>query len=282
MSKSQMKLALITAEQSDKLARVIVSKVIALEKAKVEMLKEVAAVAKDFGPITAKQYSKQLASGIVSELKKAQAKRGWTDGTVSNYASKCKTVILAIANKVATPLAGETFFAFCERVAEPLTTAQLADGSGPVWDTVKTGRPGKAKGTASAPSGGASGPATGGTTHGATGGESGLNVRRDLAAALILAKDNKARAARLVIVAQSYGQEFDKWVAGLLTDKDKAEAATMIGEKDAKDTATAPKAATAPTVSNVPDTALADALIKAQAKANRSRRSPEPVLHLQA
>ena len=99
------------------------------------------------------------------------------------------------------------------------------------------------------------------TLTGATGGESGLNTRRDLAAALILCGGNAARAQRLCVAVQNYPAELDKWLSAILSDDDKSKLAKLASVATADATArdaAAPKAASAPT-------AMAAAMVKARA-----------------
>lgn len=170
--------------------------------------------------LTAAQYDRQIAPSMREAFKaKARGKSGLSETTLASYRSRLKTFCLAFCSGLEgmTPLAGETMPVFLARVAEPLSKAVLLNGER-VW-SAEQGKAGRAAGTK------VKGKGTGGgntlTAH--TSGEGGLDIAPAKAAALILTKGNEARAQRLVIVMASYGEDFDKWCASILTEKDKAE-----------------------------------------------------------
>lgn len=266
--------ASVTPDVAKAAAHATAKAVVKCEKAKRTLLASVAeALTVITVPLTAAQYDRQfkpyLSEGFASAVKRGDI----TQKTADQYSSKLKTAVLAILAKVAAPQAGETFWEFYDRAATALPSATVTQGEGdnaqtvPVWEaSAKRGRKvgmkvgGKKSG---GPLPGAVADADASATHS---GEAGFNRSPEMAAALILTKGNEARAARLVLVLQSYAPEFDKWVGTVTTDKDKAELAKL---------AKAPEAKAAETVVIKPDqpmTALADALVGAQRKANQRQR----------
>lgn len=218
-------------------------------------------------PITAGQYDRQVAPSVRAAFKASRS--ALTRDSASSAMSRLKTFTLAVctAQPDFQPVAGETFRAFLDRIAEPLTKATLpplkeGDAPRPVWDTAKQGKPAKAPGSRP---GGKSGTALPGAVASAAtvgDGEGGLNARPIAAAAMIVCGQNAARAQRLCIVMQSYASEFDKWTSTILTDDDKAELAKL--------SPALAEASTRPNVkaSEPAQTAMAAALIEGQRKAN--------------
>lgn len=217
MTKQTTKLATFSPETAQQVAKGLVRAASKAEGATRTLLQEVAVTVRLIGqPLTAAQWDKQVAPMIRDAFKRSKA--GLAETTVASYRSRFKTAGLAILSGDASlqPVAGETFPAFLARVAEPLASLTLANGER-VYpaDAVKTGR---AAGTRASKSGGVD-PSKGGADRS----EGGMDERPQLAAALILTGQNVARAQRLCIVMQSYGDEFDKWTAGILTETDKRE-----------------------------------------------------------
>lgn len=190
-------------------------------KASQTLMERVAKAVAHIGkPITASQYDTRL-SGVVAKAFAAKVEAGaMTEGTASKTRSQVKTATLAILSNAATPEPGEGFKAFVSRAAEVMANAKLADGT-PVWAS-KVGRKAKV-GKAQARKGGASGAPTG-SPQGAPERTAPTGRSPEIAAAMILCKDNATRAAKLVKVLESFASEFDKWASAILADSAKADA----------------------------------------------------------
>lgn len=225
MSKSntpKVVLAQVSPEVVSKAATATAKAVVTCEKAKRTLLTSVsAAIAGIEVGLNAVQYDRQfkpyLSQGFAPFVKRGDI----SQKTADQYASKLKTAVLAIVNKLATPNAGETFWEFYDRAATAVAAGKLADGS-PVWEA--SAKKGRKVGAKVAPKSGGPLPGAVASANSASGADAGgLNVSAQLAAALILAKQNKSRAERLVAVLESYPEAFDKWASGLLSDNSKSD-----------------------------------------------------------
>lgn len=262
----------VTPEAARNAAGAMVSAIGKYEKAKVTLMGALADACKLIGvPLTSAQYDKQVRPYLADAFKAAARSKNSavTDGTVTQYASKLKTAVLAILSKAAEPHAGESFFAFYDRAAKALPSATFTVGEGDNAQTVKVWNAETAKGRKAGAKVGRKGVSLPGAVadanaSAATSGEGGFNRKPAVAAALILTGNNEARAQRLVVVMQSYASEFDRWCASILTDQDKAEIAAASKAPDAKpegETVTIKAGESA-------ETALAAALIEGQRKLN--------------
>lgn len=215
-------LAPITPDTATTVAKGLVKAAGKAEGATRTLLMECTATVRALPPLTAAQWDKQVAPSIRDAFKRAKA--GLAETTQASYRSRFKTAGLAIASGIPElqPMAGETFPGFLGRIAEPLSKAKLADGRS-IFDPEAV-RPGRAAGVKVKPTGGASPEGSKGATDRT---EGGMNRTPQLAAALILTGENEALAQRLVIVMQSYRDDFVKWTAGILSEADKKE----LGEK---------------------------------------------------
>lgn len=257
---SKIMLAQVSPDAMRAAAKATATAVVTYEKAKLTLLEKVAAAVGTLGvPLSAAQYDKQFKPYLAEFFASAVKSGRIGPKTADQYASKLKTAVLALVNGVAQPVAGEGFFAFYDRAAEAVAKGTLPDGS-PIWEaSAKRGRKQGAKQTPKAPK-----PVPGAVAEAnasaATADAGGLNVRAELAAALILTHQNKSRAERLVTVMGSYAEEFDRW------------AATILGERQPK--ARADKAKE-PIVleSGQPATAMAAALVDVQRKANAAAKA---------
>lgn len=243
--------------------------IVVCEAAKARLLSELIGVANRLGtPLSAAQYDRQFAPDFRKALEASVSRGKLKEATAGQYKSKVKTAMLALLSGL-SPIAGETFWDFYDRASGFLPDAKLADGS-PVWSTQgKAGRPAgkKSKGKVSVTENAglrmfSDALASAGDARDE---EGGFDRRPFVAAALILAKGNEARAQRLVIVAESYPEAFDKWTASILTDADRAEVEARSA-KAAKPAETSPPAspkASGKLDASFPETALAAALVKA-------------------
>jgi hypothetical protein len=215
-------LAAITPDTASSVAKGLVKAAGKAEGATRTLLQECTAIVRALPPITAAQWDKQVAPSIRDAFKRA--KGGLAETTQASYRSRFKTAGLAIASGLPElqPIAGETFPGYLGRIAEPLGKATLADGRA-IFDPTQV-RPGRAAGVKVKPAGNAS---PEGSKGAADRSEGGMNRTPQLAAALILTGDNEALAQRLVIVMQSYRDDFTKWTASILSEADKVE----LGEK---------------------------------------------------
>jgi hypothetical protein len=216
-------LAAITPDTASNVAKGLVKAAGKAEGATRTLLQECTAIVRALPPITAAQWDKQVAPSIRDAFKRA--KGGLVETTQASYRSRFKTAGLAIASGIPElqPIAGETFPGYLGRIAEPLGKATLADGRA-IFDPTAV-RPGRAAGVKVKAPGTRSPEGSKGATDRSEG--VGMNRTPQLAAALILTGDNEALAQRLVIVMQSYRDDFTKWTASILSEADKAE----LGEK---------------------------------------------------
>jgi hypothetical protein len=226
------KLAAISPETAAQFGKGMADAVANFARAQLTLAETVAKVAKLVGrPITASQYDKQLRPYVANALK-AKAKRLKAPETrFTWHASRIKTATLALlcGDADLQRKAGETFSEYLERVSKPLETATLKDGR-KVWDAqAKTGRPAGTK--TRKPGTGAVGGPTGGHLPAADTADGGLDIRPALAAAMILAHGNQARAQRMVVIFGSYAEDFDRWAADILSDDDKAKLAKLTSVK---------------------------------------------------
>lgn len=271
--KATVTLAALTPETARKAASGMVAAAVNRESADGTFLERVSAAARLIKvPLTAEQYDKQVAPLVRDAFKVGKAK-AIPEATAASYRSRFKTLTLALLSgiKPLQPRAGEAYVAYLSRAAEGVAKAKLPNGV-PIWPADKA-RSGRAAGSKSPkPSQGAVAAPTGGHVEGsaANSGGEGLDMRRDLAAAMILCNGNAARAQRLCIAVRSYPAELDKWLSAILSDDDKAKLSKLTSvqtEEAAKRDASAPKVATP-----VPETAMAAAMVKAAkpkaAKAN--------------
>ena len=259
----------ITPAQAQDVAADLASAAKRREGADGTFLQNVCDAVEGLPPMTAAQFTKQLAPSIREALKRKL--KGKAETTLASYASRFKTLTLALTCGDATlqPIAGEGYVAYLTRAAEGVAKGKLPDGT-PIWPA-DAQRSGKAAGSGKAAKG--AGTPTGGPTGGhveataANSGGGGLDVRPALAAALILCHGNAARAQRLVIACESYGSELDKWLSAILSDEDKTKLGKLTsvqGEEAAKRDAATPKAN--------PQTAIAAAMIEAAKPSNASKR----------
>lgn len=207
------------------------------------LLASVVAQAKAIGrAMSASEYDLTLGRAIAGRFAAAVQKGILTESTAASARSRIKTALLALMAGFA-PKAGEGFRAFYDRAgADFILTAKI--GGKPIWEA-KAGKKRAAAGSKSGKAGSASGGPTA-SPQGPAGGEPEVtDANAFQRAALIVCKGSQARAAKLVIVMTSYRAEFDKW------------AETIIP---------APEPRLAPNAK--PDTAMAAALAKAQAKAS--------------
>lgn len=222
---TKLVLATVSAETMEAAAKATAWAVSACEGAKVALLQSVHNAVKAIGqPISAAQYDRQFRPFLKAALDKEVGRKGskLKQSSADQYVSRIKTCVLAILAKAAEPVAGETFWEFYDRAAEPLASAKLPNGE-PVWEA-KAGRPAKAAGTKSA-KGAKAAPAEGSA---ASASEGGMQIAPELAAALILtkeARDNHPRADKLVKAITSFPEAFDKWAATILADSEKRKAA---------------------------------------------------------
>lgn len=225
--KSNVTLAAISPETASKVAKGLERAAAKAEKATVTLLSEVTTLARMLPPLTAAQWDKQISPLLRDAFKRSKA--GLADTTVASYRSRFKTAGLAIASKADAlqPLAGETLLAYVARVAEPLGSAKLPDGS-PIYAPDQV-RPGRAAG--SKPSKPSKGGSLDASKGGVDRGEGGENRRPKLAAALILADQNESLAAKLEIAVTSYRDELAKWLEHILSEADKAELKATLQPK---------------------------------------------------
>jgi hypothetical protein len=174
-------------------------------KVKREYLNNTVAAARLIGvPLTSAQFDKQIAKTLKETLV-GKVK------DVTSALSKAKTVTLAVLSGDASllPVMGETMNEFFERVRVPLESAKLADGT-PIHaktaDGKLTGKRGAKAGVKKAK------PSSAGSV---TSDEGGDNAPAKLRAAQILLGDTDA-AKRLVIIAESYRDDFGKWAEAFL------------------------------------------------------------------
>lgn len=241
--------------------------VVTCEKAKRTLLTSVAeAVALVGMALNAAQYDRQFKPYLAEGFAKSVKRGDISQKTADQYASKLKTAVLAILSGAATPIAGETFWEFYDRATPLLVSAKLENGS-PVWEaSAKRGRKVGAK-QPSKPGGALPGHIAQANRDGSAADSAGEGFNRSpkTAAALILTGNNEARAQRLLIVLQSYAEQFDRFAETVLTDADKAE----LAKRSTAATAERVLASKPLTLkADQPATALADQLVKAQAKAN--------------
>lgn len=207
-------------------------------KAQQTLLAAVVAQAKVIGrAMSAAEYDLTLGRAISGRFAAAVQKGQLTESTAASARSRIKTALLALLAGF-QPKPGEGFRAFYDRAGTDfIPTAKV--GGKPLWPA-KTGKPRAAAGSKA----GKAGSATGGKVEGASGTEPEVtDANAFQRAALIVCKGSQARAAKLVVIMTSFRDEFDKW------------AETVIPAEK-------PKAAVKP------DTAMAAALAKAQAKAS--------------
>lgn len=249
-------LAPLSVDTVEDAARSIVAGVVKCEGAKVTLLETIKDAAEDISvALTAAQYDKQVRPYLVKHFA-AKVKAGKiNEKTAGQYDSKLKTCVLALLCQVAEPLAGEGFFAFYDRASGLLADAKLPGTEIRVWEAAKAGRP-AGKGKASAPKGGAVPGVIAQANATGSAAEEGFARSPKVAAALILANQNEARAKRLVAVLETHAEQFDRWAAALLEEK-------------------SPKAPPAPVVlkDGEPATAMAAALVKGQAKVNQKAQA---------
>lgn len=258
-------LAAITPATAINVASGLAKAVHKLERSNATFLLDCTTAAALIGlPITSKQYDRQIAP----DVRKAFAAKGMAhlaETTRASYRSRLKTFCLAVNSGLdgMTPLAGETMPVFLARISVSLATSKLKDGR-PVWESDGKGKAGRAAGTRGPKAGGANGREfTGLSASDLQDAEGGTNEAPMRAAARILAKGNPSRAARFLIVAQSYVEDFDKWCSTILSEDDKKELAKLTQaatEPTAKGNAKPQQSATG--------TAIGDKLVEAQAKVN--------------
>jgi len=267
-------LAPISPETAKQVGKKIGAACVKFEGAKLDLLTNVTSILVTVtGPLSAKQWDKQIAPDLKASLSKGKVRgQPMAAQTQSNFASMAKTVGLAVINGVAQPLAGESLNECSKRMAELLPSAKLPDGS-PVWEG-KKGRPTKAKGSNPPKSGSAAGGATSGgiSAGGVADDEGGMNEAPKLRAAAILLGGDMANAQRLHLAVTNYREELFRWMSSILSDDDKAKLATLTAPKADEPAPKASKPGATPSVGDVPETALAAALIDGQAKANRRQR----------
>lgn len=220
--------------------------------------------------LNAAQWDKQLRKSVKAEL--SLPKRGLSAPSVSVYLSHAKTLQVGAMHGI-LPISGESRKEAISRISEALATAK--DGDAFVWPaSSRNGRPAKAKGGKASgdKAGGAYDPSAAailraGGLSSSDASEEGFNRSAPMAAALILAKGNEARAQRVAFILASFPEAFDKWCEGFLSPEDKAKiAARSKAQGEAEKT---------PVVTLKPDAALpavGAALVAAQRKANAKSR----------
>lgn len=214
-AKPKLVLAMISPDVAQAAGAAIAKAVVTCEKAKRTMLASLmTAVAGITVPISAAQYDRQVMPHIKAGFARSVARKDISEKTASQYGAKLKTAVLALVNKVAAPISGETFWEFYDRASVALVAAKLADGS-PVWEAASKRGPkaGKAKASKPKPVAQDAEPLS------ASKGEAGFNRSPALAAALILTGGNETRASRLIAVLETYTSEFDRWSADILQEK---------------------------------------------------------------
>jgi hypothetical protein len=176
-------------------------------KARRDYLSNTVAAARLIGtPLTSAQFDKQLAKAVRDALTGKV-----TD--VTSAASKAKAVCLAVNSGDASllPVMGETMNAFLERVRVPLESAKLPDGT-PIHakaaDGTVTGKRGAKAGKTKGPS---------------KGSEGNQSQSAEMRAALIL-MGSEALAAKLVVIAGSFRDDFMTWSTALIDADVKAKA----------------------------------------------------------
>lgn len=260
--RAKLVLLAVTRDDVSQAARKVGTAIAKVEDAKRGLLTATADAIKaaKVTSMSAKQFDRQFRPECEAALAKLVQRGKLTEGSAKVYVSKLKTVFLSLANGL-EPLASETFWEYADRASTDfLPTATLGDGS-PVWEasTKRGPKAGKPKGR----KGGQLPGAVADANSAADSSGSGFNRSPQVAAALILTGNNEARAQRLVLALASYGDEFDKWCASVLSDDDKAK--VRAASKPQAPTAKPDVVTVAP---DVPGTALADQLVKAQRKAN--------------
>jgi hypothetical protein len=216
-------------------------------------------------PLSAAQYDAQVGPQIRKALADMNAARvtakkpALAETTLASQRSRFKTFALAYCcgDKALKPQPGDTTVSYLGRVSAALGKVKLPNGQ-PVWpaDGKKAGR---AAGT-TIPKPAAHAPGAQLSAGSVNDREGGLDVKPAMAAALILTKGDASLASRLVIVLQSYRDDFSKWTSTILTDADKAELGKL---QPSKADATPPKAKP---VTSGAETAMGAALIQGQAK----------------
>lgn len=267
-AKAKVVLAALSPDVAKDAAFATAKAVVTCEKAKRTLLTSVAeAVALVGMALNAAQYDRQFKPYLAEGFAKAVKRGDISQKTADQYASKLKTAVLAILSGAATPIAGETFWEFYDRATPLLVSATLANGS-PVWEaSAKRGRKVGARQPAKPGGGALPGHIAQANRDGSAADSAGDGFNRSpkTAAALILTGNNEARAQRLLIVLQSYAEQFDRFAETVLTDADKAE----LAKRSTAATAERVLASKPLTLkADQPATALADQLVKAQAKAN--------------
>lgn len=214
-SKPATPLAPISIETGLQVAKALASAAKTHKAADVRLMVQVISAVKLVGqPLTAKQWDTQIAKTLKEGLQRAVS-----EASAPSYASRFKVAGLAILSgeKTLQPVAGETLATFAARVREPLEGLKLKSGV-PIYSTEpgakkkgrKPGTPASNKKATPAT------PAPDTSAGDASRDEGGMNRSPAMAAALILMGGNEGLAKRLVVVCQSYREDFSKWTDGLL------------------------------------------------------------------
>jgi hypothetical protein len=176
-------------------------------KAKRDYLANTVAAARLIGvPLTSAQFDRQVAKSLRDAL------TGKVDD-VTSALSRAKVVTLATlcGGEGFAPVMGEGINAYLSRVRPMLDKQTLPDGT-PVFAKSATG---ETVGKRGAKAGAKRKPSAPGSAGSVNADEGGDNASAKHRAALIL-MGSEALASRLVIIAGSHRDAFDKWSAGLL------------------------------------------------------------------
>lgn len=166
--------------------------------------------------LTSQGYDKQVGPALVAAFKVVVDAGKMTEGTASKERSNLKTLVLACLNGFA-PGQGEGYGPAVERAGDYLVDRKNAQGE-PIRNAKTGGKPRvptARKGVGS--KGGKSKGSGAGKLTPVSGTEPGFKGSPQLAAALILTKNNKARADKLVIIMETYCDEFDRWTSTVIT-----------------------------------------------------------------
>lgn len=219
-------------------------------------------------PLNAVQWDKQLRKHVKAAL---AAKRDLAASSVGQYVSNAKVLQLGALHGL-PPIAGEGRKAAISRISEALATLKVEGVH--VWPaTAKAGRPKAAKGSQPGVSHGAFDPSAAailraGGLSSSDSTEDGFNRSPVMAAALILAKGNEARAQRLAFIVANHPEAFDKWAEGFLTTEDKAAIAVRSKAQAESDKGKSDVVTLKPGETS---TAMGSALIEAQRKLNNPK-----------
>lgn len=266
MSKqSNVTLAALSLDQAKGAARLYASAASKHAKADGDFMASAVKSVEGLPKLNAAQWDRQMRKAVKAAL---TAKRDLAAGSVASYLSHAKVLQVGALHGI-LPIAGESRKEAITRISLALATAK-DDAQAFIWPaSERNGRPAKVKGAATGNKpGGAYDPAAaailkaGGLSSSDTG-EEGFNRSPAMAAALILAKGNEARAQRVAMVLASYPEAFDKWAEGFLTSEDKAKIAARSKAQQPGDKPATEAPANADNL-----TAIGAAMVKAAKPAN--------------